>query len=149
MKGAFKKKWNNASVMTKMLIAFIVPLVLMLVVNIYMYISINTMMERVDEIYVVNVSLNELADDLTFLQNSMKEYLESKSTSALYDYYKAEQDYRNELAGLDLSNSGTTVYALFENISNQSENYLTTAGETITAKRGRNMKSINLPTKRR
>ncbi len=86
MTGAFKKKWNNASVMTKMLIAFIVPLVLMLVVNIYMYISINTMMERVDEIYVVNVSLNELADDLTFLQNSMKEYLESKSTSALYDY---------------------------------------------------------------
>ncbi|MBO4267107.1 MAG: sensor histidine kinase [Lachnospiraceae bacterium] len=136
---AFKRKWNNASVMTKMLIAFIVPLVLMLVVNIYMYISINTMMERVDEIYVVNVSLNELADDLTFLQNSMKEYLESKGTSALYDYYKAEQDYRNELAGLDLSDSGTTVYALFENISNQSENYLATAGETITAKRGRNI----------
>ncbi|MBO4904068.1 MAG: sensor histidine kinase [Lachnospiraceae bacterium] len=139
MTGALKKKWNNASVMTKMLIAFIIPLILMLVVNIYMYISINTMMARVDEIYVVNVSLNNLADDLTLLQNSMKEYLESKGTSALYDYYKAEQDYRNELDGLNLSNSGTVVYALFENITNQSEKYLATAGETITAKRGRNI----------
>ena len=139
MIGAFRRKWNNASVRLKMLIAFIIPNILILAVNIYMYISINTMIARVDEIYVVNVSLNDLSDDLTFLQNSMKDYLESKSTNALNDYYKAEQDYRNGLASLDLKSSGTAVYALQENIINQSENYLQTAGDTITAKRGRNV----------
>lgn len=139
MKGVVRKKWNNASVRSKMLFAFIVPIILILVVNIYMYVSINTMIEQVDEIYVVNVSLNDLADDLTFLQNSMKEYLESKGTTALNDYYTAEQDYRNGLAALDLKSSGTNVFAMQENIANQSENYLKIAGDTITAKRGRNV----------
>ena len=139
MTGFIRKKWNNASVRLKMLIAFIIPVVLILAVNIYMYVSINNMIARVDEIYVVNVSLNDLSEDLTFLQNSMKEYLESKSTGALNDYYRAEQDYRNGLAALDLKNSGTAVYAMQENIIHQSENYLQTAGDTITAKRGRNV----------
>ncbi len=139
MTGAIRRKWNNASVRLKMLVAFIIPIVLILAVNIYMYVSINTMIARVDEIYVVNVSLNDLSEDLTLLQNSMKDYLESKSTNALNDYYKAEQDYRNGLAALDLKSSGTAVYAMQENIINQSDNYLQTAGETITAKRGRNV----------
>lgn len=139
MTGAIRRKWNNASVRLKMLVAFIIPIVLILAVNIYMYVSINTMIARVDEIYVVNVSLNDLSEDLTLLQNSMKDYLESKSTNALNDYYKAEQDYRNGLAALDLKSSGTAVYAMQENIINQSDNYLQTVGETITAKRGRNV----------
>lgn len=139
MTGAIRKKWNNASVRSKMLVVFIIPVILILAVNIYMYISVNTMIARVDEIYVVNVSLNELSDNLTTLQNSMKEYLESKGTSALNDYYKAEQDYRNGLSLLDLKSSGTAVYAMQENIVHQSEKYLQIAGETITAKRGRNI----------
>ena len=139
MTGVIRRKWNNASVRSKLLIAFIIPTILILIVNIYMYISINTMIARVDEIYVVNVGLNDLSDDLTFLQNSMKDYLESKGTSALNDYYRAEQDYRNGLSALDIRNSGTAVYAMQENIIHQSENYLRVAGDTITAKRGRNV----------
>ncbi len=139
MTGVIRKKWNNASVRSKLLMVFIVPLILILIVNVYMYLSINTMIERVDEIYVANVSLNDLSDDLTFIQNSMREYLESKGTAALNDYYTAEQDYRNGLATLDLKSSGTAVYAMQENLINQSENYLAIAGETITAKRGRNV----------
>ncbi len=139
MTGALRRKWNNASVRRKLLIAFIIPVVLILAVNIYMYVSLNSMIARVDEIYVANVSLNDLSDNLALLQNSMKEYLESKGTSALNDYYTAEQDYRNGLSSLDLKTSGTAVYAMQENIINQSENYLRVAGDTITAKRGRNV----------
>ncbi len=139
MTGALRRKWNDASVRSKLLVAFIIPTLLILVVNIYMYVSINKMIARVDEIYVGNVSLNNLSEDLTFMQNSMKDYLESKATSALNDYYTAEQNYRNGLASLDLKNSGSAVYAMQENIINQSENYLQVAGDTITAKRGRNV----------
>ncbi len=139
MIAAIRGKWNNASVRSKLLIAFLIPNLLILAVNIYMYASVNSMIARVDEIYVVNVSLNNLSDDLTLLQNSMREYLESKGTAALNDYYTAEQNYRNGLAVLDLKNSGAAVYAMLENIVNQSENYLRVAGDTITAKRGRNV----------
>ena len=139
MIAAIRGKWNNASVRSKLLIAFLIPNLLILAVNIYMYASVNAMIARVDEIYVVNVSLNDLSDDLTLLQNSMREYLESKGTAALNDYYTAEQNYRNGLAVLDLKNSDAAVYAMLENIVNQSENYLRVAGDTITAKRGRNV----------
>ncbi|MCR4739494.1 MAG: histidine kinase [Lachnospiraceae bacterium] len=139
MTGVIRRKWNNASVRVKLLVAFIIPVALILAVNIYMYIGVNTMIARVDEIYAANVSLNDLSDSLTFLQNSMKEYLESKGTAALNDYYRAEQDYRNGLYALDLKYSGTAVYAMQENIQKQSEVYLQIAGETITAKRGRNV----------
>ena len=80
MIGAVRRKWNNASVRQKMLVAFIIPVILILIVNIYMYVSINKMIARVDEIYVVNVSLNDLSDDLTLLQNSMREYVRASGS---------------------------------------------------------------------
>ena len=36
MTGAIRRKWNNASVRSKMLVAFIIPVILILAVNIYM-----------------------------------------------------------------------------------------------------------------
>ncbi|MCR5108616.1 MAG: sensor histidine kinase [Lachnospiraceae bacterium] len=139
MAGVIRKKWDNSSVRTKLTTAFIIPITLMFAVNIYMYIGVNTMIERVDEVYIANISLNDLSNDLVFLQNSMKEYLESKGSNALNDYYKADQEFRDGLELLDLKSSGTAVYAMQENIKHQSENYLQVAAETITAKRGRNV----------
>lgn len=134
-----RRKWNNASVRTKMLTAFIVPIVLIILMNLYMYIGINMMIERVDEIYVSNVSLNDLSEELTVLQNSMKEFLESKSTSALGDYYKSEQIYRDTLEIVTSEESDTEMAVMRDNIANQSKNYLKIAEETISAKRGRNV----------
>lgn len=134
-----KRKWNNASVRNKMLMAFIVPIALIILMNVYMYIGINMMIERVDEIYVSNVSLNDLSEELTALQNSMKEFLESKSTSALNDYYKSEQVYRETLELISAESSDTEMAIMRDNIVNQSQNYLKIAEETISAKRGRNV----------
>lgn len=136
---AVKSKWNNASVRRKMLTAFIIPIVLIILMNVYMYIGINLMIEKVDEIYVSNVSLSDLSEQLTVLQNSMKEYLESKSTTALNDYYKAEQAYRNTLETVGSEGSDTKMVIMRDNIVNQSQYYLKLAEETIIAKRGRNV----------
>lgn len=137
--GAIRNKWNNASVRLKMLTAFFIPIVLIIVMNVYMYIGINTMITKVDEIYISNVSLNELSEELTLLQNSTKEFLESKSTSALNDYYKAEQAYRDRLDIIREQGSGTEMTAMRDNIYNQSQYYLRVIGDSIVAKRGRNV----------
>lgn len=136
---AIREKWNNASVRLKMMTAFFIPIVLIIVMNVYMYIGINTMINKVDEIYVSNVSLNELSEELTLLQNSTREFLESKSTSALNDYYKAEQAYRNRLDSIREQGLGTEMTAMRDNIYNQSQYYLKVVADSIAAKRGRNV----------
>lgn len=138
-RGLIQRKWNNASVRIKMLIAYLVPLILILFTNIYMYVSINATIEKVNQIYVTNVNLNDLSQQLTLLQNSMKEYLENKGTSALNMYYRAETDYRDLLSNLTNDWADTSMLAMQENIINQSEYYFEVASETIQAKRGRNV----------
>ncbi len=132
-------KWNNASIRSKLLLAFLLPMVLILIMNVYVYIGVNTMITRIDEIYEMNVSLNELSEELTAVQTSMKEYLENKSSVALQDFYKADQNYRNGIDKLGRNNTHDERYIMEQNIISQSENYLKMAGETIQAKRGRNV----------
>ena len=136
---SLEKKWNNTSIRNKLLLAFLLPMVLILTMNVYVYIGVNTMITRIDEIYEMNVSLNNLSEELTSVQTSMKEYLENKSSVALEDYYRADQNYRNEINSLGRNNTHDERYIMEQNIVNQSENYLKTAGETIQAKRGRNV----------
>ena len=136
---AIREKWNNASVRLKMMTAFFIPIVLIIVMNVYMYIGINTMITKVDEIYVSNVALNELSEELTLLQNSTREFLESKSTSALNDYYKAEQAYRDRLDSIRNEGLDTAMTAMRDNIYNQSQYYLKVVSDSIAAKRGRNV----------
>lgn len=137
--GVIQKKWNNSSVRVKMLFSFVVPILLILFTNIYMYVSINAAILKVDEIYVTNVNLNDLSEELTLLQNSMKEYLESKGTSSLNNYYKAEQGYRNALETLQEQRIDDSMGAMQDNIVQQSEYYFEVAQQTIQAKRGRNV----------
>ena len=134
-----RAKWDSASVRQKMLLSFVFPIVLILITNIYMYISINTMIEKVDEIYISNVSLNELSDNLNLIQSAMKEYLENKATSSLNSYYIAEQDYSDCVENLKNQSSTGQISAMQDNIIHQSDNYLKLAQETIQAKRGRNV----------
>lgn len=136
---AIREKWNNASVRLKMMTAFFIPIALIIVMNVYMYIGINTMITKVDEIYVSNVALNELSEELTLLQNSTREFLESKSTSALNDYYKAEQTYRDRLDSIRNEGLDTAMTAMRDNIYNQSQYYLKVVSDSIAAKRGRNV----------
>ena len=137
--GIIQRKWNNASVRIKMMLAFLLPILLILFTNIYMYVSINTTIEKVNQIYVTNVTLNDLSEQLTLAQNSMREYLENKGTSALNMYYKSEQEYRNLLASLSTEWSDDSMLAMQNNIIHQSDNYFSVTSETILAKRGRNV----------
>jgi len=138
-RGVIQRKWNNASVRIKMMLAFFVPILLILFTNIFMYVSINKTIETVNQIYIANVNLNDLSEQLTLIQNSMREYLENKGTSSLNMYYKAEQEYQNHLSSMSTEWSDVSMLAMQENIVNQSNHYFDVASETITAKRGRNV----------
>lgn len=134
-----RRRWSNTSIQNKMMIAFLVPIIFILLMNAYMYVNVNAMIDRIDKIYASNVTLNDLASHLTDIQNSTKEYLENKGSTALNNYYIAEQDYRTSMDKLRDSSSNTGISMMEQNILNQSERYLVVIDETIQAKRGRNV----------
>ncbi len=133
------KKWNKLSLQWKLTTAFVFTSFIMLIVNFIMYFNINQMMGKIDEVYVSNTNLYELSDSLNNLQNSMTEYLNTKSSDAIDAYYRSEQKYRKLLDKLNVTITDNEMLLMEKNIKNMSENYLETAFETVQAKRGRNV----------
>ena len=76
-------KWNNASIQIKLTISFTFTLIIILAMNLFMYMNINSMMARVDEVYVSNLNLNELSEALQTLHESVRGYLDTKGSDAL------------------------------------------------------------------
>ena len=60
-----ERLWNKASIQSKLMVAFFIPIIIILVMNIYMYENVNQMIARIDEVYDSNVRLNALAEQLT------------------------------------------------------------------------------------
>lgn len=134
-----ERAWTNASIQKKLMLSFFLPIALILLMNIYIYVNVNTMIARIDEVYVSNVTLNELSQELKQVQSSMREYLENKGSLALKDYYKADQDYRNSVEKINLDETNNSMVFMEKNIINQSDRYLKLVDETVQAKRGRNV----------
>ncbi len=132
-------KWNNASMQIKLTASFSFTLIVILIMNIFMYMNTNSIIVQVDEVYVSNVNLNELSEALQGVQESVRAYLDTKSSDALDSYYRADQEYQELLGDLNERITNNQVEITEKNIKAQSETYLERVYETVQAKRGRNV----------
>lgn len=123
----------------KLTILIVFSMLLILLTILFMYFNLNRITRQMDEIYVGNVKLNELGDALEMVQTSMTDYLDTKSTDSLENYYAAEQQYRNLLSGLETRVTDNRLKLMERNIYYTSESYLALTRDTIEAKRGRNV----------
>ena len=139
LKAFLGKKWKYLTLQQKLTALFLLTAVIVLAVNLYIFTLINEMTGRVEEVYVSNVTLNELSGDLDRVQDSMEEYLNTKSSDAMEDYYRSEQAYRERLEGLNTQATDNKMLLTEKNIRGLSESYLELAAEAIQAKRGRNV----------
>lgn len=127
------------SIKKKLVLSFGITLGAIFIINIFMYMSVHSLLSRVDEVYVSNVNLNELLEALNNVENSMKQYLDTKSSTALDSYYRADQDYSVKLEELNCKIVNQPRLIMEKNIYEQSKTYLNLAYETVQAKRGRNV----------
>lgn len=111
----------------------------LLLMNLLLYRQINRMVQRIDAVFSSNVETNELSDALGKIQDSIYEYLSTKSSAALESYYRYEQEYREMTEQLNGRNVDNEVKMLEKNIRSMSESYLALTGQTVQAKRGRNV----------
>ena len=134
-----KSLFRRLSIRTKLLVTFALTAVLMFVVNILLYSEINHSMKKLNQVYATNISLNEFTECLDETHENVLEYLNTKSSNSLEDYYRNVQEYRDMMEQLNDSIVDSKSRILEKNIRNMSETYLDLAEETIQAKRGRNV----------
>ncbi len=139
-----KNKLGSVSLQVKLMLAFAATIILIFGMNAFMYVNINYLIKRLDSIYVSNINLNELEEELMNVQSSMTKFLNTKTSDAMQEYYWYEQSYGNAIKSLEEEKSSDRLKLMERNIKKMSEHYLTLTNQTIEAKRGRNVEKYKV-----
>ena len=138
------KNVQKISIQTKLIAVFLLTSLVLLAINLVLHQSMNRMTQRIDQVYAVNVSLNELQQVLDQVQDAMTEYLNTKSSDSMEDYYKYEQEYRRLSQELNQDISSQERKIMEKNIRALSEQYLSATNYTVELKRGRNVEKYKV-----
>lgn len=144
VKNRLKNRFKDITIQAKLITVFTLTSLIILTVNIFMYLNINIMVNQLDQVYISNIRLNELVDALGNVQASMTDYLNTKTSDSIEDYYRYEQDYANLVDNLNGDITNNTLGMMERNIKAMSENYLIITNQAIVAKRGRNVEKYKL-----
>ena len=127
------------SIQTRLSSVMLLVLVFALGINFFIFSQIQNAVSRIDAVFSSNVDINDLSDALEQIQGTVYEYLNTKGTKALENYYRYEQNYRSLIEKLNDKNLENEGKILEKNIRNMSESYLDQTSKTVQAKRGRNV----------
>lgn len=133
------KTKKNGSIRRRLIMVFILSSAVIFIANIIMYYNINKSIGTIDEVYKSNVELNKLYDKLANVQDNVYEYLNTRSSESLENYYRTEQEYRKLIDALDGKITDNDMLLMQKNIKKMSETYLQIVDDTVDAKRGRNI----------
>lgn len=139
-----KNELGSISLQVKLMFAFAATIILIFGMNAFMYVNINYFIKRLDSIYVSNINLNGLEEELMNVQSSMTMFLNTKTSDAMQEYYKHEQNYGNAIESLEEEKSSDRLKLMERNIKRMSEHYLTLTNQTVEAKRGRNVEKYKV-----
>jgi sensor histidine kinase YesM len=132
------------TIKTKLILVFLMTTIIIFSVNMYMYVNMNYMITKIDKIYVSNTKLNELQNALSGVQSKMTEYLNTKSSDSMEEYFDYQENYTKLLADLNTVTVNNTGKLMEKNIRNISDSYLEITDKAIQAKRGRNVEKYKV-----
>ncbi|MBS7303736.1 MAG: histidine kinase [Lachnospiraceae bacterium] len=139
-----KDRFYDFSLQGKISSIYILANIFVLLANFVLLFVINSMSQELEKVYQENLTLNELSEGLTSVQENMTEYLNVKTTEALENYYRSEQDFYAQVQNLSSDISSVTFKRMERNIRNMSQQYIDAVGQTIEAKRGRNVEKYRI-----
>ncbi len=129
------------SIRARLMMVFALMAGIMFLLNLFLYGEINRSVRRLDQVYVTSVSLDEMRKCLEEIHGNVEEYLSTKSSVSLEDYYRSVQEYQDMLTGLNDRIVDNERKILEKNIRSMSLKYLDLTEETVQAKRGRNVEA--------
>lgn len=139
----FYRKFRR-SIRAKLVSIFILITGILFITNISMNTYMNKSLRKVDTVYSSNIVSNKLSEKLKEVQSNVYEYLNTKSSASLVNYYKSEQEYRYLMDSLNDKIVEDEMLMLEKNIRNMSNTYLKMTDETVKEKRGRNIEKYKM-----
>ncbi|MCR5432626.1 MAG: histidine kinase [Lachnospiraceae bacterium] len=135
---------RKVSIKNKMIGISLLANIIILFVNIVLMFGINNLSDRMDMVYKDNLFLEELMDSISHVQNNMTEYLNTKNSDVLTEYYRSEQELRDLLVQLDDDISSLPFSRMERNIKRMCREYIDEVNLTIEYKRGRNVEKYRI-----
>ena len=130
---------KRKSIRIRLLEVYVVIMLLVFAINMYIVHSQSQAIRQIDGVYNSNIQLNDISTTLEKMQTSLYQYLNTKSSDELENYYLYEQDYRNLISELNEETVNDQNLLMEKNIRNMSDTYLEKTAGAIEAKRGRNV----------
>ncbi|MBO4824064.1 MAG: HAMP domain-containing protein, partial [Lachnospiraceae bacterium] len=134
-----KNKLRNLPLRIKLTGITLAVNMLVFVINIVLLVAMNNMSDKIDNVYKANLQLNEISISIKSVQDSMVEYLGTKTSDSLENYYRRSQNFMDLVDELNDKVTGSTLGRMERSIKEMSTLYLQEVGQTIDAKRGRNV----------
>ncbi|HCI73159.1 MAG TPA: histidine kinase, partial [Lachnospiraceae bacterium] len=128
-----------SSVQTRISAVVATVLLLVLCANIFAFRQSSETVQQINEVFASNAVIMNLGDTLAAAQASMYDYLSTKGTAPLEDFYRYEQALREQTEELNGRNVGNDLLMLEKNIRFMTHSYLRVAEDAIQARRGRNV----------
>ena len=112
---------------------------LVFMINIVLLLAMNNMSDKIDTVYQANLELNEISTAIKDVQESMTEYLGTKTSDSLEHYYLSSQTFAELVEKLGSLITESRQGRMERSIRNMAGAYLEEVSQTIDAKRGRNV----------
>ena len=100
------------SIQTRLSSVMVLVLVFVLCINFFIFEQIHTGVDRIDAVFSSNAAINDLSETLNKVEGTVYEYLNTKGSKALENYYRYEQEYRQLLDGFNDRNVDSEVKML-------------------------------------
>ncbi|MCR5684172.1 MAG: sensor histidine kinase [Lachnospiraceae bacterium] len=134
-----RDKLRNLPLRVKMTVISLAVNMLVFMINVVLMLAMNNMSDKIDTVYQTNLQLNEISVSVKNVQDSMTEYLDTKTSDSLENYYLSSQGFIDLIDGLGSSITESRQGRMERSIRNMAAAYLKEVSQTIDAKRGRNV----------
>ncbi len=135
--------WNKNKIRKRLIVYFAITTVLMGVANIYSYYSISLFTSTINTTFDGNVRLNNLHSSVYDLNRALGDYLASKYSRSLDEYYRYYDDLKlkSDTIAIDYSDENAL---LTKDIKYMIQTLLEEADAAVTARRGRDINEYTL-----
>ncbi|MBP6492248.1 MAG: sensor histidine kinase [Clostridia bacterium] len=129
--------WHRNSLKKRLIIYFMATIVIMSALNLFPYYTISVLMNKMSSTFEMNVELNQLNSTLELVNYSYENYLETKHSKSLDDYYRYANDLKEQANAIQIDNSSMENMLVMKDIRNMIGNYLEEMDAAVSARRAR------------
>lgn len=122
------------SMRSRLIIPAVCALLAVMVINLYMFGSLNRTIHNMNDLYATNVQLSQIEGELTDLSSNVNIYLNTRSTEALLDYKTSCSTFQNTVEQIGGTISSNPSKSMEYDLKGLADSYLKTAQKAVVMK---------------